>query len=189
METENDRIQILLRNARQILNIVTATFPSFQAAGPSQHCEELSNSIDELACQWRHIIQTMPDPGNEYQDVETWQSCIEKVKFSLTQFLYMTNNYQWLKQVQELMSSTASNYDIPKLVTGQTVTIIALFLGLGAAGPTLAMYFKTCSPLLIITLLYGIMMFASSYVEEEQHFWYWTSTAWLTMLWIKWFAP
>jgi ethanolaminephosphotransferase len=101
----------------------------------------------------------------------------------------MTNNYQWLKQVQELMSSTASNYDIPKLVAGQTVIIIALFLGLGAAGPTLTIYFKTCSPLLIITLLYGIMMFASSYVEEEQHFWYWASTAWLTILWIKWFAP
>ena len=28
-------------------------------------------------------------------------------------------------------------------------------------------------------------MFASSYVEEEQHFWYWTSSAWLGWLFIR----
>lgn len=33
-----------------------------------------------------------------------------------------------------------------------------------------------------ITALYGIMMFASSYVEEEQHFWYWVTSAWLSSL-------
>lgn len=34
-------------------------------------------------------------------------------------------------------------------------------------------------PLTLITTAYGVMMFASSYVEEEQHFWYYTTTAWL----------
>ncbi|MGG6497429.1 UNVERIFIED_CONTAM: hypothetical protein NY603_31355, partial [Bacteroidetes bacterium 56_B9] len=34
----------------------------------------------------------------------------------------------------------------------------------------------------LISLLYGVMMFASSYVEEEQHFWYWLTPAWLTVL-------
>lgn len=28
-------------------------------------------------------------------------------------------------------------------------------------------------------------MFASSYVEEEQHFWYWAATGWLALLAIK----
>jgi ethanolaminephosphotransferase len=84
------------------------------------------------------------------------------------------------------MSSTAGNYDVPKLFFGQAVAGIALFLGLGAAYPTISISLRTTAPLIGISLLYGTMMFASSYVEEEQHFWYWATTAWLTLLWIKW---
>jgi ethanolaminephosphotransferase len=84
------------------------------------------------------------------------------------------------------MSSTASNYDVPRLFFGQAVAGITLSLGLGAAFPTISISLRSTAPLLGISLLYGIMMFASSYVEEEQHFWYWTTTAWLTLLWIKW---
>jgi ethanolaminephosphotransferase len=83
------------------------------------------------------------------------------------------------------MSNTASNYDITKLATGQTMAAIALFLASAAAGPTIIASLKTCSPIMATALLYGIMMFASSYVEEEQHFWYWATTAWLMLLWIK----
>jgi len=32
-------------------------------------------------------------------------------------------------------------------------------------------------PFWITTVTYGVMMFASSYVEEEQLFWYWMATA------------
>lgn len=33
-----------------------------------------------------------------------------------------------------------------------------------------------------MTILYGVMMFATSYVEEEQHFWYWATAAWMAYL-------
>jgi ethanolaminephosphotransferase len=86
------------------------------------------------------------------------------------------------------MSSTASNYDVPKLFAGQVFTSSATLLAFVAAGPTFAGSIKTSGPFLGISLLYGIMLFASSYVEEEQHFWYWATTAWLTLLWIKGYA-
>ena len=35
---------------------------------------------------------------------------------------------------------------------------------------------------LAITVSYGVMMFASSFVEEEQHFWYWSASGWLAYL-------
>lgn len=83
------------------------------------------------------------------------------------------------------MSSTASNYDVPRLFIGIGLTFIATLLALFATYPTLKWSIKSASPFIIISLLYGVMMFASSYVEEEQHFWYWAATGWLALLAIK----
>lgn len=77
---------------------------------------------------------------------------------------------------------------MPKLVTGQSVATAALSLAAIAAGPTVARAVRETSPIVGISLLYGFMMFASSYVEEEHHFWYWATTAWLTLLWVKWYV-
>jgi ethanolaminephosphotransferase len=83
------------------------------------------------------------------------------------------------------MSSTASNYDMFKLTAGQVVASAAAIFALGAAIPPLTQSFVSCIPFLMITIAYGIMMFASSYVEEEQHFWYWTTSGWLCLLSFK----
>lgn len=81
------------------------------------------------------------------------------------------------------MSNMASNYDISKLVLGQIVAAAACIL------TTTALYISGNSRSLVafatITLAYGLMMFASSYVEEEQHFWYWATTAWMASLVLK----
>ena len=82
------------------------------------------------------------------------------------------------------MSTTASSYDVPRLVSAVVLSGIATVLAIysknslwppGLAG--LAFIF--------VTALYGIMMFASSYVEEEQHFWYWITPAWIILLAIR----
>ncbi|PQE13922.1 gpi ethanolamine phosphate transferase 2 protein [Rutstroemia sp. NJR-2017a BBW] len=80
------------------------------------------------------------------------------------------------------MSGTASNYDVKKLVKGQAVATLAFVMATAAAWPFFKRSLKATSPFIIVCLLYSIMMFASSYVEEEQHFWYWTSSAWLFVL-------
>ncbi|KAM3073420.1 major facilitator superfamily transporter protein [Clarireedia jacksonii] len=152
---KNDRIQILLRNARQILGVVTATFPSFESEGPSENCQTLSHSVDNLACQWRGITKGLHQLQNDGE------------------------NYDWLKEAQDLMSGTASNYDVGKLLTGQAVAGLAFVMATATAWPFFKKSFRATFPFIIICLLYSIMMFASSYVEEEQHFWYWTSSAWL----------
>lgn len=83
------------------------------------------------------------------------------------------------------MSSTASNYDMSKLVTGQVLAASALILGSVAVWGEITLALQASYLLLLVSLLYGFMMFASSYVEEEQHFWYWTTSAWLGMMWLK----
>jgi ethanolaminephosphotransferase len=97
----------------------------------------------------------------------------------------MTNNLKWLKEAQDLMSGTASNYDVKMLVTGQAVAALAFVMATAAAWPFFKKSFKATFPFIIVCLLYSIMMFASSYVEEEQHFWYWTSSAWLFLLCVR----
>lgn len=57
-------MQILLRNAKQILGVVTATFPSFEDTGPTENCDALPNDIDELACQWRNLQASLQGNGS-----------------------------------------------------------------------------------------------------------------------------
>lgn len=79
------------------------------------------------------------------------------------------------------MSSTASNYDVNRLVLGIGLAFCSVALVTAAAwGLPLAntdgLFF------VLMTVLYSIMMFASSYVEEEQHFWYWITGGWIAYL-------
>ncbi|KAI5457879.1 alkaline-phosphatase-like protein [Mariannaea sp. PMI_226] len=161
----SDKIQILVRNARQILNVVTAAFGSdlFDLNSPSDPCVLESSDINDLACQWRKVAnQAQALKGKQDLD-QAWLDAMS----------------QWLRQAQDLMSSMASNYDVPRLYVGDVIALAAAIasgiavavLGSHQDGPLF--------PLALITVSYGIMMFASSYVEEEQHFWYWSATIWL----------
>jgi len=83
------------------------------------------------------------------------------------------------------MSSMASNYDMQRLILGQGAAVIAVVASLVAARPLLTERISSTLPFMAITLLYGVMMFGSSYVEEEHHFWYWSASAWLALLGLK----
>jgi ethanolaminephosphotransferase len=80
------------------------------------------------------------------------------------------------------MSSTASNYNVSRLVSGIAVAATSVVLVLFATwGQTLLTQLDSVFFILVLAL-YGVMMFASSYVEEEQHFWYWVTGGWLAYL-------
>lgn len=83
------------------------------------------------------------------------------------------------------MSSMASNYDMPRLFLGQAAALIALIASTTSAIATSGPSKTVLAPLACTAILYGIMMFASSYVEEEHHFWYWLTSAWLALLAVR----
>jgi len=72
-----------------------------------------------------------------------------------------------------------------------------MFLGLALAGSSAVLSLYNAAPLFaktsmssnlaftIVNIGYGVMMFASSYVEEEQQFWYWACSGWFMLLVIK----
>ncbi|KAI0201485.1 alkaline-phosphatase-like protein [Astrocystis sublimbata] len=166
-----DQLQILIRNARQILAIVTATLGASFAEGTAidQECLNPSSSAAELVCEWRKLSDVATrSPADEALHQES-----------------VSDISKWLSKAQLLMSTMASDYDLDKLSLGGGIAAAAAL----AAGTATVLSTKmtwsnirSLIPFLSITILYGVMMFASSYVEEEQHFWYWSTTAWLFYL-------
>ncbi|OAA34419.1 Alkaline-phosphatase-like, core domain protein [Metarhizium rileyi] len=160
-----DKIQILIRNARQILGIVTATFGMdlFDPHTSSNPCSLEVTDINSLACDWHKL--------NKEADLLLEASTLDPD--------WLSGMAAWLRKAQDLMSSMASNYDIPKLVMGQALSLVAVACSLLAMYQLRSVGAGNILPLVALTVSYGGMMFASSYVEEEQHFWYWSSTIWI----------
>ncbi|KAG7132603.1 GPI ethanolamine phosphate transferase 2 like protein [Verticillium longisporum] len=155
----DDQIQLLVRNARQILTIFEATFGAdlLEQSQDESACRDPEDEPLGLACEWQRIDTQRQSFKDDSPIDSQWVSAISK----------------WLGRAQDLMSNMASNYDMPRLVGGQAFIFVALVSN--------ALLLKVCwshIPFVIMTISYGIMMFASSFVEEEHHFWYWATSAW-----------
>ncbi len=83
------------------------------------------------------------------------------------------------------MSSTASNYNLSRLGIGVVLAALATVAGIATVSTDLFESQGTGLWISFVFIAYGTMMFASSYVEEEQHFWYWASSIWLGWLFLK----
>lgn len=169
--SSSDKVQILIRNARQILNIVTAAFGGelFDAQASVDPCASKSTDVDELACEWRKIHSEAASQADAREVDQAWLSATSA----------------WIRKAQDLMSSMASNYDLSRLSLGQGLSVAAVIASVASLG--LQGFWQTGNllPLFMLAASYGPMMFASSYVEEEHHFWYWTSTIWLAYLGVR----
>ncbi|KAK8171737.1 alkaline-phosphatase-like protein [Phyllosticta citrichinensis] len=167
----NDRAQILLRNALQILKIVKATFPNpaFDDPFAPVECVSTSSSAQELACKWRTVTEVFQAAGN-------LRPKSEDVIGPLAEFC---------RSAQDILSSTASNYNLTLLVAGASLAAISVVLTLLALSNNLTHITATGFFYTAVAALYGVMMFASSYVEEEQHFWYWITTGWFVLLFLN----
>ena len=157
-------VQFLRRNARQVLVILEASMGREKwLAAVDKHsrkkvnCQTLTDDEEEMACLW--AIADGTKGGSKEQS-------------ALSDFLY---------KAQDALSSTASSYDVPRMVIGIAVASASLLLAILSFPvhwpPSLA-----GNAITVTTLLYCVMMFATSYVEEEQHFWYWVAPAWLTLI-------
>ncbi|KAK8061189.1 gpi ethanolamine phosphate transferase 2 [Apiospora hydei] len=154
-----DQMHLLLSNAKQIFDIIAAASGvSLTTAYASSACGDLPTVAEDLACELQKISQ-----------LANTQTSDDDLKERMS---------TWLQRAQELMSSMASNYDMSKLIQGGVTAVVALALAMASLIMVGDIRWNLI-PFAGITILYGIMMFASSYVEEEHHFWYWSASAWL----------
>ncbi|KAH9860201.1 hypothetical protein IAQ61_011985 [Plenodomus lingam] len=170
-DSNADRVRLLYQNAKQMKKIVQATYTGLrfddqvlskeemgvdcsQADGPS-----LSDG-QELACLWQRAVASTED-----------------------EHAAMENTYKFMRKAQETMSGAASNYNVPYLFLGTLFSVLICVLSFFTL-PS----FMPITPSGIYTaltlLLYVILTFASSYVEEEHNFWYWATSGWLGLLFI-----
>lgn len=163
---KRDQTTILLHNARQIFDIITAAFgSSLRAEGyENQDCSQLATTAEELACEWQAIQRDADRISSAIDD--NWNIRVSN----------------WLQKAQSLMSSMASNYDMSRLAQGGSAAAVALLLAIAVSVASMQSVSAAIVPFAGTILLYGIMMFASSYVEEEHHFWYWSTSAWILYL-------
>ncbi|KAI1169979.1 alkaline-phosphatase-like protein [Nemania sp. FL0916] len=165
-----DQLQILMRNARQILAIVVATLGvSPDTVLSEQDCLHQDSWPLELVCEWHKLREVAEQGINAASSHQDWVLDISK----------------WLEKAQRLMSGMASNYDMDKLVMGGLTAAATISAAGVATVMSTRMTVRNFGPSILISVLYGVMMFASSYVEEEQHFWYWSTTMWLFYLVVK----
>ncbi|KXS96742.1 hypothetical protein AC578_9019 [Pseudocercospora eumusae] len=171
----DETIAHLQRNANQIVQIVKATYGEESwdktvtkyrvvIERSSEGCDALPSDQERLACLWATFEMRTKNMDGPYQESQARTSILN-----------------FLLEVQDVLSGTASSYNIPRMIAGMGLTA-------GILGLTL-ISFETLWPVsmpgiffALISLLYGIMMFASSYVEEEQQFWYWVTPAWIITL-------
>lgn len=164
--TANAKVQMLMRNARQILGIVTASSGTglFSDESPDP-CNGGDDDVSALACAWRSINKQASTVAEAREVDPEWLNSMSI----------------WLREAQDLMSNMASNYNMFYLFVGVGVAILAACLASGSVFFIHNQHTGLFS-LMLVTVPYGIMMFASSFVEEEQHYWYWTASLWLAYL-------
>ncbi|KAK0939105.1 major facilitator super transporter protein [Friedmanniomyces endolithicus] len=185
-EGQGSATAMLWRNAVQMRRIVEVTYGAqsfgaqverskacFGVGGEASEidggCGEPGGDEEALARYWARANSAVS--GVNADSVASWDTIDGHI-------------LDFLVAAQETFSSAASSYDIPRMVVGILLSASALTLAIISL-PTLwppntaGIFFAAAS------LLYGAMMFASSYVEEEQHFWYWLTPAWILLLTIR----
>lgn len=122
--------------------------------------------VEGIQCAWLRVLDLLDES-------ESAMSLHSEIDPALLHFS---------RTAQDVMSSTSGNYDVTRLNLGLCVSGLAVLISLPGTYKLVSRFRHAGAFLMFSVLAYGGMMFASSYVEEEQQFWYWVFTGWVFYL-------
>ncbi|KAL9108954.1 MAG: hypothetical protein Q9227_006350 [Pyrenula ochraceoflavens] len=162
------RVELLRRNVGQILEIARGTFSSSIPRDLPATFEDCKGSAEEIIlCEGVFFSKQFAfNPWMEFRKEKLYR-------------------IKWLWDAQKLLSRTASNYGVGKMYAGIIMTSVAVAIAFAMTWPQLASVSLPSISFLAMLGAYGGMHFASSYVEEEQQFWYWALSGWMCYLFIQ----
>ncbi|KAI9923544.1 major facilitator super transporter protein [Aspergillus wentii] len=139
------RVNILLKNSKQLLKTFKETFPSytFDPGSTSLDCEsEVPSGVEKVQCAWFQILELF----HKFENVNHVDSEIE------------TALLHFLRTAQNVMSGTSSNYNVNRLHLGLLITGVAAMLSFPATYRLLSRFKYPGAFLMFSTLSYGGMM-------------------------------
>ncbi|TKA69771.1 hypothetical protein B0A49_07406 [Cryomyces minteri] len=169
----HEKLQLVAENRQQLLDVVSAKYrdPKYFSHGtPQDQCDWSNMDDDDLICQ-----------DAKLKNIANNHSAMSDENL---QELYIEWTIDWCREAQRVMSSAATEYSVLLLGSGILVATIAVLLSVSNL-PSQRLRGPTGFVFVAMTGAYSAMMFASSYVEEEQQFWYWLAAAWVAFLTAK----
>ncbi|CEL01568.1 Putative Gpi ethanolamine phosphate transferase [Aspergillus calidoustus] len=166
----SDRLNLLLENSMQLLRTLKQTYPNYSFEDNTCHLKP-QNSLGKAHCAWSQARELL-----DRHDEANGSAHQTELETTLLRFLWAS---------QDVMSSAASNYDLRYLCLAICIAGLAILLLLPTSYEALRRYQQPGLFLVASIFSYGAMMFASSYVEEEQQFWYWSFTGWAFYLHVR----
>ncbi|KAL8861357.1 MAG: hypothetical protein Q9178_002229 [Gyalolechia marmorata] len=182
---EGDRVCLLKQNAGQVLNVVKETFPtiSFMDGAQSEACADITSDGTRLACLWSRA-RTLGEIKGQQHDEKFEEAALHTVGTVVLRE-HNADLLQFLIEAQKVMSNTASNYSVGKLYAGTVIAGLVTLWTFFRSFPVLLQNRTFGLWFLLVTLAYGVTMFASSFVEEEHQYWYLIASTWLWWLGMK----
>ncbi|KAK5162534.1 hypothetical protein LTR04_003499, partial [Oleoguttula sp. CCFEE 6159] len=169
----DEKLQLLAENRQRLMDVVSAKHrdPKYFSHGALQdRCDWSNMDDDDLVCQDAKLKNIAND--HSAMSDENLQE------------LYIEWTIDWCRKAQRVMSSAATEYSVLLLGSGMLVATIAVLLSISTLP---SQWFRSPTGLVFVAMTgtYSATMFASSYVEEEQQFWYWFAAAWVAFLTAK----
>ncbi|KAK5020242.1 major facilitator superfamily transporter protein [Cryomyces antarcticus] len=169
----DEKLQLLAENRQRLMDVVSAKHrdPKYFSHGALQdRCDWSNMDDDDLVCQDAKLKNIAND--HSAMSDENLQE------------LYIEWTIDWCRKAQRVMSNEATEYSVLLLGSGMLVATIAVLLSISTLP---SQWFRSPTGLVFVAMTgtYSATMFASSYVEEEQQFWYWFAAAWVAFLTAK----
>lgn len=193
----DDGLLMRLKNAKQIMDVFRTNFnmTAIDSASCGTHCGSCQNEEGRVVCLWDMVRRA----EQEWQTSQTTRAedltrAISDVSFpkllcfhtrKLVDVYDILNSVQFCDYAQQCLSVPLNNLSFLHLSVGIMCLALSILLLFKCYSLSEVPWDSGSLIWGTFATLHAVTMFISQLVEEEHHYWYWTSLVWLSYLGFK----